>query len=221
MVPVERRLRDLLSSGVADGRFSPGAKLPTERELVDLLGAPRSAVRQGLAALERDQLVVRHVGRGTFVADDTTHGRLRAPADTSPAEIMQVRTLLEPRIAELAARAAHRADLDQIDHCLRRGGAAADHAGFEAWDAELHRAIARAAHNTLLLNLFDTMNAARDLPVWGSLKKRSFTGARRQCYQDDHTAIVAALHDRDPESAATAMAAHLRHVTDSLLGSVK
>jgi DNA-binding FadR family transcriptional regulator len=217
---VEHRLRELIATGASKGRYGPGAKLPTERELVELLGAPRSAIRQGLAALERDQLVVRHVGRGTFVAEDATHGRLRAPADTSPTEIMQVRSLLEPQIARLAAQVARQADLDHIDRCLHRGGAATDHAGFEAWDAELHRAIAKAARNTLLLTLFDTMNAARDLPVWGSLKKRSFSPQRRLAYHQDHAAIVAALHDRDPEAAGHAMARHLRHVTDNLLGSL-
>jgi DNA-binding FadR family transcriptional regulator len=217
-VPVERRLRELIDRGVADGRLGPGGKLPTERELVDMLDAPRSAVRSGLAALERDELVVRHVGRGTFVAEAATSAQLRAPTDTSPAEIMQVRMLLEPRIAEATARAARQADLEHIEHCLARGGAAPDYAGFEAWDAELHRAIARAAHNSLLLNLFETMNAARELPVWGSLKKRSFSPQRRRTYHQDHTAVVRALADRDSDAAGAAMAEHLRNVTENLLG---
>lgn len=217
-VPVERRLRELLTSGVDQGRFGPGAKLPTERELVELLEAPRSAVRRALGALERDELIVRHVGRGTFVADTATSGQLRAPADTSPAEIMQVRMLLEPQIAQLAARAARQVDLDQIAHCLQRGGATTDYAEFEAWDGELHRAIAQAAHNVLLLNLFDTMNVARDLPVWGNLKKRSFSLERRCRYHNDHTTIVDALRDRDPAAAADAMADHLANVTKNLLG---
>jgi DNA-binding FadR family transcriptional regulator len=216
--PVERRLRELLTTGADGVHFGPGAKLPTERELVDLLSAPRSAVRRALAALERDELVVRHVGRGTFVAEHASSAQLRAPADTSPAEIMQARSLLEPRIAQLAARAAHRADLDRIDHCLHRGGSAGDHAEFEAWDAELHRAIAGSAHNSLLLHLFDTMNAARDLPVWGSLKRRNSTPQRRATYHAEHGAIVAALHDRDPDAASAAMAEHLRRVTAGLLG---
>lgn len=216
--PVERRLRELITSGVDQGRFGPGVKLPTERELVDLLDAPRSAVRRALAAMERDELVVRHVGRGTFVTDQATTGRLRAPTDTSPAEIMQVRMLLEPQVAGLAARFARQTDLDHVEHCLHRGGAASDHLSFEAWDAELHRAIAKAAHNSLLLNLFDSMNAARELPVWGSLKKRSFSPQRRDEYHQDHTVVVHALRDRDPEAASAAMAEHLQHVTGNLLG---
>ncbi|MGH3504894.1 MAG: FadR/GntR family transcriptional regulator [Nocardioidaceae bacterium] len=217
-VPVERQLRELLTKGVDQGRFAPGTKLPTERELAELLVAPRSAIRRALAALERDELIMRHVGRGTFVADAATPTQLRAPADTSPAEIMQARMLLEPQIAQLAARVARQVDLDRIEHCLQRGGTTADYAEFEAWDGQLHRAVAQAAHNALLLNLFDTMNAARNLPVWGSLKKRSFTPDRRCRYDADHTTVVEALRDRNPSAAAHAMAAHLDNVTSNLLG---
>ena len=216
---VEQTLRALLQEQTASGILGPGGKLATERDLAGQLTAPRSEIRRALASLERDGLITRHVGRGTFLTEAATRHFNGAPPDTSPAEIMQVRSLLEPRIAQLAARAAHRADLERIDHCLHRGGAAGDHAEFEAWDAELHRAIASSAHNSLLLHLFDTMNAARDLPVWGSLKRRSSHPRRRAAYHEEHTAIVAALHDRDPDAAATAMADHLRQVTTGLLGA--
>lgn len=217
-VPVERQLRDLLTTGADQGHFRPGTKLPTERELVELLEAPRSAIRRALAALEREELIVRHIGRGTFVADTTAATQLRAPADTSPAEIMQTRVLFEPQLAQLAARVARQADLAHVEHCLRRSATTTDYAEFEAWDSELHRAIAHAAHNTLLLNLFDTMNAARTLPVWGNLKKRSFNRAQRHRYYQDHATIVQALRDRDPAAAASAMATHLATVTTNLLG---
>lgn len=78
---------------------------------------------------------------------------------------------------------------------------------------------AGSAHNSLLLHLFDTMNAARDLPVWGSLKRRNSTPQRRATYHAEHGAIVAALHDRDPDTASAAMAEHLRRVTAGLLGA--
>ena len=89
---------------------------------------------------------------------------------------------------------------------------------FEAWDAKLHRAIAHAAHNGLLINMFDVMNTARALPVWGSLKRRTSTPERRACYHEEHTAVVAALTDRDPAQADAAMRTHLEHVADNLLG---
>lgn len=217
-LPAERELRRLVAEGVTHGTLGPGARLPTERELVEHLGAPRSAVRRALDALEQDGIVVRHVGRGTFLADQLHPTAATAPADTSPAEIMATRQLLEPQLARLAARSATQADLDRIEACLQRGAAAPDAAGFESWDSALHRAIALATHNGLLVTLFDTMNAARTLPVWGSLKRRSSTSERRHCYHADHLAIVAALHERDGDAAADRMREHLARVSEHLIG---
>ncbi|MGW4486657.1 FadR/GntR family transcriptional regulator [Amycolatopsis sp. NPDC004368] len=218
MTTVEHALRALLDEGAADGSLGPGAKLPTERDLVQRLSAPRSAVRRALDALERDGLVIRHVGRGTFLTDVAAQHVQPAPADTSPAEIMQVRQLLEPQVATLAARVATQADLDRIAVALGAGGTAGDFEGFERADAALHRAIAAAAHNGLLMNMFDVMNTARSLPVWGSLKRRTSTPELRTCYHDEHTLIVEALRDRDPVSAGEHMRRHLQHVADTLLG---
>jgi DNA-binding FadR family transcriptional regulator len=218
VLTVEQALRALLDEGVTDGSLGPGAKLPTERDLVQRLAAPRSAIRRALDALENEGLVIRHVGRGTFLSETAHRLADGAPPDTSPAEIMQVRLVLEPSVAALAARVANQADLDRIAACLGAGGACDDFEGFESWDAKLHRAIAEAAHNGLLMSMFDVMNSARALPVWGSLKRRTSTPERRRCYHAEHTAIVEALRDRDPDGARTAMRTHLDSVADNLLG---
>ncbi|GAA5174463.1 FCD domain-containing protein [Pseudonocardia eucalypti] len=215
---VERSLRALLAEGGERGAFTPGAKLPPERDLVRLLDAPRSAVRRALDSLEREGTVIRQVGRGTFLSDTAPLRSDGAPANTSPAEIMQVRQLLEPQVATLAARVATQADLDRISECLQGGAGADSFESFERWDAKLHRAIAAAAHNGLLMNMFEVMNTARALPVWGSLKRRTSTPELRLCYHEEHTAIVSALLDRDPQGAGENMRVHLQHVSDSLLG---
>lgn len=218
MTSVEHALRSLLADQVQRGDLGPGAKLPTERELVLQLAAPRSAIRRALTTLEQEGLLTRHVGRGTFLNASANGRRISTPADTSPAEIMQVRLLLEPQVAPLAARAATQADLDRISHRLERGGRAHDYDTFESWDVALHRAIAEATHNALLLSLFDSMSAARNLPVWGNLKRRNFTAQLRRSYQDDHTAIVSALLERDGNAARDRMREHLTRVSDNLLG---
>jgi DNA-binding FadR family transcriptional regulator len=215
---VEQALRALLAQGAQAGELQAGSKLPTERALVDQLAAPRSAIRRALGTLERDGVVIRHVGRGTFLTDTAVRQASGAPADTSPAEIMQVRLLLEPQVAALAARVATQADLDRVGECLDGGGRSEDFEGFESWDARLHRAIAQAAHNGLLMNMFDVLNAARALPVWGTLKRRTSSPERRRCYHAEHTVIVEALRDRDPESAQAEMRRHLQNVSDNLLG---
>ena len=215
---VEQSLRAFLDDKTATGELGPGSKLPTERTLVEQLEAPRSAVRRALDALEGEGLVTRHVGRGTFLTETAHAGSDAAPPDTSPAEIMQVRLVIEPPVAALAARLATQADLERIRECLDAGGSSTAFEDFEAWDAKLHRAVAHAAHNGLLLSMFDVMNTARTLPVWGTLKRRTSTPERRACYHDEHTAIVGALVDRDPQEAEKAMRLHLDHVADNLLG---
>jgi GntR family transcriptional regulator, uxu operon transcriptional repressor len=220
--PVVARLRVLLDRAIADGTLGTGGKIPTERALCDQLGASRSAVRTALAELEREGRITRHVGRGTFLAElgaDLTVPSAGTSLQTSPAEIMATRLVLEPEIAALAARHALQSDLDHITHCLRRGNATDTYDEFEAWDSALHRAVAAAAHNGLLLRLFDTMNAARDLPVWGSIKRRSATPERRRDYEDCHGEIVAALIDRDPDAAREEMRRHLVRVRTNLLGT--
>ncbi|MCU1606031.1 MAG: GntR domain protein [Modestobacter sp.] len=218
MLTIEQSLRALLDNGVAEGSLAPGAKLPTERDLVERLAAPRSAIRRALDVLEQEGLVIRHVGRGTFLSETALRRNGGAPADSSPAEIMQVRLVIEPPVAALAARVANQGDLDRITVFLDGGGASDDFESFESWDAKLHRAIAEAAHNGLLMNMFDVMNTARALPVWGSLKRRTSTPERRRGYHAEHTAIVEALCDRDPEGAQAAMRSHLMNVADNLLG---
>jgi DNA-binding FadR family transcriptional regulator len=131
---------------------------------------------------------------------------------------MAARLVLEPELAALAARHATQADIEHVEHRLRRGNASTTYEEFEAWDSALHRAIAAAAHNGLLLRLFDTMNAARDLPVWGSIKRRSASPQRRRGYERCHGEVVAALTERDADAARERMRAHLVDVRTNLLG---
>lgn len=218
MKTVEQALRAMLQQQTAGGLLGPGGKLPTERDLAGQLAAPRSEIRRALALLEQDGLITRHVGRGTFVTEAASHQFHGAPPDTSPAEIMQTRLLLEPPIARLAARLANQADLDRITAYLNAGGRSDSYEDFERHDAQLHRAIAQSVRNELLLSMFDVMSTARELPVWGSLKRRTSTPQRRRTYHQQHSLIVTALADRDPAEAETAMRAHLRDVSDNLLG---
>jgi DNA-binding LacI/PurR family transcriptional regulator len=65
--PKHQRLRDFLAGQITAGRLRPGDALPTELQLAQQLGIARSTVRQAMASLERDNLVRRVHGKGTFV----------------------------------------------------------------------------------------------------------------------------------------------------------
>ena len=68
------------------------------------------------------------------------------------------------------------------------------------------------------MNMFD-VHEHRPRPAGlGQLKRRTCSPERRACYHAEHTAIVDALRDRDPDGAAKPCAAHLQNVSDNLLG---
>ncbi len=84
-------------------------------------------------------------------------------------------------------------------------------------DAQFHRLMAVAAGNTLMLAMFDTMQAGRNKQVWGRLGTSKIRDSRRGEILAEHGAIAAALRDRDPEGAAAAVRAHLTIARKNIL----
>lgn len=215
-----------IEANIADGTWGPGSRLPTERDLGDEFGVARNTLRKGLKALEDAGRIVRQVGRGSFVADGPlqTAPPIR-PAlfdrviGASPAEVMEVRLVLEPWAVSLAAMRATAADLAHMRECLVRSEAAEDVPTFEIWDGRLHAQIIASAKNELLAGLYEGINMARHQPEWMKLKERTVTPERRAGYEDHHRRIVEALGERDGAAAAQIMKEHLVAVRIGLIGS--
>ena len=141
-----------------------------------------------------------------------------AAPDFAPADVMTVRRLIEPQALPLVVLWATARDFTEMERCLAGGDQAASYEEFEAWDLALHRGIIAAAHSPLLVALYGVVESARYGQVWGDLKRRSATQQRRELYQQDHRAIVAALRARDTDEAVEAMRTHLARVAGHLLG---
>lgn len=209
-------VQDYLLEAMASGMYGPGAKLPTERALAEKLNVPRSVVRDALSILEAQKRVVRIIGSGTYVSSEPPVSEGPGSGKASPSEIMATRMIFEPRLALLVAANADAADFERMEECNRRAEASDDFAEFERWDAALHQAIAEATHNRLIVSIYGTITATRDLAEWGELKRRSITAERREIYRAEHREIVAALRARDARRAEAAIAAHLARVRDNL-----
>ncbi|MDO9218239.1 MAG: FCD domain-containing protein, partial [Lacisediminimonas sp.] len=137
---------------------------------------------------------------------------------TSPAELMEARVLMEPVMIDLVVRHGTAADFKRMEECCARGEAAQTLEEFEHWDGALHQAIADASHNNFVRSVFQLMNTAREQGDWGMLKKKSATPERRLVYQREHRDLVAALKDRDSESARRLLTGHLLQVRRNMLG---
>lgn len=211
---------------IVEGAYALGGRLPPERRLTEELGMSRSTLRKALDALERDGLIWRHVGKGTFVADDG--GRLR-PKHSAMAELgrqltpfrmMRARIAIEPAIAREAAVNASGETLVKMRRAIDRAKAATTWAEYEAQDDAFHRAVAEASDNLLLLTLFDQLNEVRRAVAWGSVTRESDRPSRDHSSFAEHDAIADAIAGRDPAAAYEAMRRHLGSVARRLFGEV-
>ena len=212
------RLRGLLEGELRSDRWQVGERLPTERELGFRYGVARNTVRRALDSLETAQLIVRHVGRGTFKAgmpdDDPVLRSVGLPeADLlSPADVIECRLLFEPGLAGLVVARASHADFDRMEQCLRNADGAASVPEFELWDAALHDAIALASRNQALIAVARSLARVRRQSDWGTIKSSKMTPDRMARLHTEHRSIVDALRARDKDTARDRIRDHIRHV---------
>ena len=120
---------------------------------------------------------------------------------------------MEPAIAELAALAARKPDLDYMQHCMQQREKASRLDEYEHWDYELHMSIARATHNSLLIELLDLVNRMRRTASWRKFRVTSTLEEQRRTSNAQHRAIVQAICEAHPEGAFSAMRMHVDFVS--------
>lgn len=209
-----------LRAYLAQRDLPASTRLPPERELCDLLGVSRNELRKALAVLERTGELWRHVGKGTFTGSRPVE-ELFNIADiahaSNPREVMQARLLFEPMLAREAALNAAASEISEMRECLAASREAASWRHYEICDNRLHRLIAVASRNTILVALFDTLNAVRRAVVWGRLRDETGRPPRDHHSFAEHDRIVQAIADRDRAAAGQAMHGHLSSVERKLM----
>jgi DNA-binding FadR family transcriptional regulator len=209
-----------LRAYLAQTALPADSRLPPERALSRTLGVSRSELRKALSTLEAEGQLWRHVGKGTFLGIrplDTIADVAAITRRTNPAEVMKTRLLLEPEVARLAALNATPAQIAEMRICLKKSSEAGSWRQYEGWDNRLHRVIAEATQNQLLLALLDTLSAVRRTVAWGRLRANPVKPDPDHHSFAEHEAIVGAIADRDMARAAGCMRRHLESVEANLL----
>lgn len=198
-----------LRAQITSGEWPVGSRIPTEPELVEQLGVARNTVREAVRALAHSGLLDIRQGAGTFVRTTSELAAVmrRRYGDAHLSDLRELRRALEVEAARLAARRRTDADLRAVDAALDRRERAWESGDVEAFveaDSALHHALVSAAGNTALLDLYaDLGDVVRDVlraDVGPVLVSDQYV---------DHSRLVAAIRDRDPERAAVEAGAHL------------
>ncbi len=220
---VSAELAAHLEGLIVSGELKPGDRLPPERELAVSLGTSRASLREAMFELESKGLVIRKHGNGTIVAErpaelEDLYDRLSG-LDVELSNIVELRDLVEPRIASLAAFRAADSNLVTLDDILTRSRARLSAEESLALDIEFHTSLAVAAQNPLLLALSEMTGE------WTrALRSRSHaTPHGRRVSLLGHQRIYEAVRARDGVHAAAEMELHIREIRDviaeTLLGA--
>jgi GntR family transcriptional regulator, transcriptional repressor for pyruvate dehydrogenase complex len=207
-----------VEESIHKGAMKPGDQLPPERELAQQFGVSRTAVREAVKALREKGLVEAYPGRGTFITDGTSYSMrqsldrmLRVGQAEGSGFLAEVREILEP---EIAAMAATRADAEDLASMREQIGimdeARKDPDEFIEADLDFHLALAEAAANPIILSLIDSIVGLLREQRMGIFQVEG--GPERGQYH--HKKIMEAIEHRDPAGAREAMKAHLRQVRE-------
>lgn len=211
-----------LAQAIQNGSLPAGSRLPTEQSLCDQYGVSRTVVREAISMLKREELVASRQGSGTYVNPNPTIAlRLNAPeANTqSVSEILEIRSALEVKAAELAARRGDKAAiramrnaLEELEDAVERGEDGVRE------DLAFHRAIVIATGNEHFVATVDFLHQL----LYRAISVTRRNEARHPPYMrqvdDEHRAILQAISLGDAQAAGLAAGRHLLNAERRLRG---
>ncbi len=214
------QLRQLID----EGRLKAGDRLPSERELAETFRVSRPSVREAIKTLEQEGLVITRPGSGTFIAAVDVEAIIQPLASLlsrgkdALIDLFEMRRLVEPGIAALAAERATPADIQRLKEILQaqerqieRGTSAVES------DAAFHFAIGQATHNAALQRLVSAI-----VDILEPVREKSLqTRGRAHKSLASHREILVAIERHDPELARQAMQQHIEAVEYNVLGPIE
>lgn len=195
---------------VQEKGYTAGDKLPTEGELAGLLGVGRNTVREALRILVSRNIVTIRQGSGTFisdkngVADDPLGFSMIEDRRKLTEDLIQIRVMVEPPIAALAAQNATKKDIlaleamiVELEHAMEGRG------DYSEKDSQFHAMIAGCTHNLVMTNLIPVITDGIQVFA-GSVRETEYEITR-----EAHRRIFEAIRDKRPVDAQQAMYFHL------------
>jgi len=202
---------------ISQGELKPGNKLPSERDMAESLGVSRASVREALTALEAIGILYIRPGDGTFVRETSMSETFEPLAmvlemeQTSGAQMMEVRRVLETELAAMASVRASEDDLKKIEEILTRMKTGTVSEVVDA-DVRFHFAIAEATHNTILLRFMNTVADLMHRIIRDKREQLFLSPGKSAEIINEHEDIYWAIKEGNPEKARAAMLKHIDNI---------
>lgn len=209
---VSRQLR----RAIVSGEVSLGSRLPSETGLAARFGVSRTVIREAIAHLRSEGLVVTYQGKGMFVASTSSANVLRFTGTRhdreSLSQLFELRAVVEIGAAELAARHRSLADLAKLKRSLasmKHSIEREDAEGGADADVAFHFAVTRATRNPYFGEVLDFLRGRFREAVTHAWANSRATGHGPYPAYAEHERIFAAIVAADPVAAARATRIHV------------
>lgn len=219
-----RLIANQIKDKICSGSYGTGERLPSERELAEMLTVSRPSVREALIALEIEGWVDVRVGSGVYVtapesrltideASSAVQGTA-TPMDIGAVDLIQARLLVETYCAELAARNATAEQLKEMETAtliLPGSEQPSKH------NDRLHLLIAEASGNAALANTVQNLRTlSENSAIFNKLNQHFVYDEVWEVAHNEHLSLLRALQKRQPAAAKRAMRDHLLGISSRL-----
>ncbi|MEE2058997.1 FadR/GntR family transcriptional regulator [Rhodococcus artemisiae] len=215
----EQVARQTVDYIIANG-LKPGTRLPIESELGKLLGIGRNTLREALRLLEAWGVIEIRQGRnGGAVVRQPEPVDLRGPltvqllfGGAALEDILEIRLMLEPETAYLAAQKMPEAKAIELENAIERmrSVSSGTHDAFIRENKNFHAVIAEHAGNIIARSVIESIEAVFD----GTAQGIGYDDNRRELVSNAHARIAEAIRQKDPERAREEMRLHLQEVDE-------
>ncbi|MBN2287259.1 MAG: FadR family transcriptional regulator [Tissierellales bacterium] len=213
-----RHVLDYIIDHIKSGEIKKEIKLPTERELAELLGYSRATIREAYMALDMIGIVEQTPGLGTIIKKDFDNWTVDAVniifklSGTGAKEVYEFRKMIEIETATLAAEKITDEEIAQLTEYYEKMVGSSDEKTASFYDKKFHNVIARATKNSIIMNAYNAMSPMLDLftvDIRKVVLEREPEGILESMHENIFEAIIA----RDKERARRAMKVHMNMIS--------
>ncbi len=207
---------------IMDGKLKKGDKLPSERELAELLNVSRTSIREAIRALDVIGLVESRQGEGTFIKEKL-EGNFFEPLavmfmlnSEKRQDILELRTTIEIGAAYLAAKRIKKEDEYELKDLLNKMKEAEDEQGRAKYDKQLHYKIAQISGNYFMMNLLNGISMLMESFIIYAREKILEAVDDKDLLIRHHENICNSIIEKKPKEASDAMRIHLDLIYEHL-----
>lgn len=215
-----RKIFDEITYLIHSGEFTPGSRLPTERELAERFHVSRPTIREAIIALEATNKVSVKTGSGVYVLDAKSSNVMHT-RDISPFEVLEARVVLEGESAALAAKMITDDEVTLLEQAYLKLETEDTSDPSSDADREFHSVIANATHNKVLANQIHTLWELQENIEHIKEAHQAVCATQDAKRINEHKQILTAIINHDSSAARRAMHHHFSNILESMHSAIE